>query len=148
MPYINYVEFNSGDVDVSTDFYRQVFAWDPQPWGVEEYLVASHGDESGIDTGFTDSEDGQPLTVATITVDDIAGYMAKVIVAGGEIVVPKFTIPGVGYGCYFTDPTGMIVGLHQEEANSSQPTAHSQKKQEEANSSQPTAHSQKKLASI
>jgi predicted enzyme related to lactoylglutathione lyase len=39
--------------------------------------------------------------------------MARVIVAGGEIVVPKFTIPGVGYGCYFTDTTGMIVGLHE-----------------------------------
>jgi len=121
MPYINYVEFNSGDVDASADFYREVFAWDPQPWGVDEYLVASHGDETGVDTGFTTSEDGQPLTVATITVDDIAGYMAKVIVAGGEIVVPKFTIPGVGYGCYFTDPTGMIVGLHEPDTASPSP---------------------------
>jgi hypothetical protein len=75
--------------------------------------VAGHGEEPGIDTGITPSPDGEPLTVATITVDDIAGYMAKVIVAGGEIVVPKFDIPGVGQACYFTDPTGMVVGLHQ-----------------------------------
>ena len=115
MPFINYVEFNSGDVEASRDFYRDVFAWDPQPWGADDYFVATHGDESGIDTGFTTSQDGEPLTVATITVDDLAGYMAKVIVAGGEIVVPKFAIPGVGYGCYFTDTTGMIVGMHQED---------------------------------
>ena len=118
LPHVNYVEFNSGDVAASASFYREVFEWDPQPWGpgqagLDDYLVATHGDDRGIDTGFAESQDGAPLTVATISVDDIAGYMAKVIVAGGEIVVPRFTIPGVGYGCYFTDTTGMIVGLHQ-----------------------------------
>jgi len=113
MSHINFVEFNSGDVAASTAFYKKVFDWSPQPWGGEDYLIESHGEDSGVDTGFAESQDGAPLTVATISVDDIAGYMAKVIVAGGEIVVPKFTIPGVGYGCYFTDPTGMIVGLHQ-----------------------------------
>ncbi len=113
MAHVNYLEFNSGDVEASTKFYRDVFDWNPQPWGAEDYFVANHGEEPGIDTGFTTSEDGQPLTVATITVDDLDGYMGKVIFAGGEIVVPRFTIPGVGHACYFTDTTGMIVGLHQ-----------------------------------
>ena len=97
----------------SAEFYTEVFDWDPQPWGGEDYLIEAHGDDPGVDTGFTESPDGAPITVATISVDDIAGFMARVIVAGGEIVVPKFTIPGVGYGCYFTDTTGMIVGLHE-----------------------------------
>jgi predicted enzyme related to lactoylglutathione lyase len=113
MPFIHYVEFNTGDLEASTKFYKEVFEWDPQPWGAEDYFLASHGDEPGIDTGLTTSEDGQPITVATITVDDLEGYMGRVIFAGGEIVVPKFTIPGVGRSCYFTDTTGMIVGLHQ-----------------------------------
>ncbi|KAA3641841.1 MAG: VOC family protein [Armatimonadetes bacterium] len=115
MPYINYVEFNVGDVDASRDFYKKVFDWDPQPWGADDYLLAAHGDEPGIDTGITPSPDGEPFTVATITVDDIAGYMAKVLVAGGEIVVPRFEIPDIGEACYFTDPTGMVVGLFQPE---------------------------------
>jgi predicted enzyme related to lactoylglutathione lyase len=116
MPYITYVEFNSGELEKSTGFYKDVFDWDPRPWGADDYFVASHGDEPGLDTGFTTSQDGQPLTVATINVDDLAGYMAKVILAGGEIVVPRFTIPGVGHACYFTDPTGMIVGMHEPDA--------------------------------
>lgn len=117
MPFINYVEFNSGDVDAAQKFYRNVFDWDPQPWGADDYFVASHGDEPGVDTGFTSSQDGQPLTVATITVDDLEGYMGKVIFNGGEIVVPKFTIPGIGHACYFTDTTGMIVGLRQPDTS-------------------------------
>ena len=113
MPYITYVEFNVENVEESQRFYKDVFGWDPQPWGQDDYLVASHGDEPGIDTGITPSPDGEPITVATITVDDLAGYMAKVIVAGGEIVVPKFSIPGVGNACYFTDTQGVVVGMHE-----------------------------------
>jgi predicted enzyme related to lactoylglutathione lyase len=116
VPHVSYVEFNSGDVVGSTAFYREVFDWDPQPWGADDYLVARADTGEGVDAGFTTSQDGQPLTVATITVDDLAGYMARVILAGGEIVVPRFTIPGVGHACYFTDTTGMIVGMHEPDA--------------------------------
>ena len=114
MPHINYVELNVGDVDASNKFYKDVFGWDPQPWG-EDYFVASHGDEPGVDTGITASPDGEPVTVAVISVDDIAGYLAKVLVAGGDLVVPAFDIPGVGKAAYFSDPNGVLMGLHQPE---------------------------------
>ncbi len=115
MAHIGYVEFNSGDLEASAAFYKEVFGWEAQPWGGDDYLVHRHGDGPGLDTGFTTSQDGEPLTVVTIEVDDLPGAMARVIVAGGEIVVPRFTIPGVGHACYFTDTTGMIVGLHESD---------------------------------
>jgi len=31
---------------------------------------------------------------------------------GGTVVVPPFTLGGVGRGAYVTDPTGILVGLH------------------------------------
>ena len=117
MAHVTYIEFNSGDLEASAAFYKEVFDWDPQPWGGDDYLVERSGDDSGIDAGFTTSQDGQPITVATITVDDLAGAMARVILAGGEIVVPKFTIAGVGRACYFTDTTGMIVGMHEPDSS-------------------------------
>lgn len=113
MPYVNYVEFNVGDVEASRKFYKEVFDWDPQPWGGDDYLVASHGDEPGIDTGITESPDGEPITVAVITVDDIDGYLAKALVAGGDILVPKFHIEGVGHAAYVADTNGLMIGLHQ-----------------------------------
>jgi predicted enzyme related to lactoylglutathione lyase len=27
-------------------------------------------------------------------------------------VVEPFTLPGVGMGCYLTDPAGVLIGLH------------------------------------
>lgn len=116
-PYVGYLEFNSGDPDLARSFYREVFGWDPQPWGADDYFVHSDPDASGIDVGFSPTEDGQPITVATIHVDDLPGYLGKVILAGGAIVVPKFTIPGTGHGAYVTDPTGMVVGLFERDPN-------------------------------
>ena len=31
---------------------------------------------------------------------------------GGKVVVPAFSISGVGRGCYITDPVGLLIGLH------------------------------------
>ncbi len=38
--------------------------------------------------------------------------MSAVTANGGAVVVPPFTISGVGRGCYITDPAGLILGLH------------------------------------
>ena len=119
MPHIGYIEFNSGDVDASRAFYREVFDWGTEPWGDDDYFVHADPDSPGMDVGFSPSEDGEPITVATIYVDDLPGYLGKVILAGGEIVVPKFSVPGYGHGAYFTDPTGMIVGLFQRDSAAS-----------------------------
>jgi predicted enzyme related to lactoylglutathione lyase len=38
---------------------------------------------------------------------------------GGEVVLEKQPIPGVGYQAYFKDNSGIIIGLHQADANAS-----------------------------
>jgi hypothetical protein len=48
-----------------------------------------------------------------ISVPSIAETRRSIEQNGGTIVVEPFTIPGVGHGCYFTDPAGLIAGLHQ-----------------------------------
>jgi predicted enzyme related to lactoylglutathione lyase len=39
--------------------------------------------------------------------------VAKVIAAGGEVVVPRMTIPGIGHQAYCKDPEGNLFGIHQ-----------------------------------
>jgi predicted enzyme related to lactoylglutathione lyase len=50
-------------------------------------------------------------------VDDIDAAIAQVLAHGGEIVLPKDAIPGVGYQAYFKDNSGILVGLHQADPN-------------------------------
>ena len=110
MPYVGYVEFNVPDEGKTADFYRAVFGWEASEM-YPGYLSVASGDEPGIDTGIAKSEDGSVSTVATILVDDLDEAIGTVEANGGTVTVPRFPIPGVGYGCYFTDINEMTVGM-------------------------------------
>jgi hypothetical protein len=34
---------------------------------------------------------------------------------GGRLIVEPFTLPGIGHGCYITDPAGVLIGLHADD---------------------------------
>jgi len=109
---VTYVEISSPDLPRSCAFFEDVFGWAPQPFASPDYLVAAAGEGPGIDTGLLPSPDGNPRTVPVIRVDDLDAATSAVTAHGGTIVVPVFVIAGVGRGCYVTDPTGVLIGLH------------------------------------
>jgi predicted enzyme related to lactoylglutathione lyase len=51
--------------------------------------------------------------VPVIRVGSLDDARRRVVEHGGTEVVEPFVIAGVGRGCYFTDPTGLLVGLHE-----------------------------------
>lgn len=63
------------------------------------------------------SPDGAARTVNSIDVPSIDDYLAAISANGGTIVVPKMVMPGMGYLAYFTDPSGMILGVSQADPN-------------------------------
>lgn len=110
---VTYIEFNTPDLEATKAFMTEVFDWEFQPFASAEYLVAPHGDEFGVDTGAMPSRDGQPRTLAVIRVSSLEKTLAAVGANGGTLVVEPFTIEGVGRACYITDPSGLIIGLHE-----------------------------------
>ena len=112
MPHVTYVELFVPHTEPQRTFYQQVFGWGAVPFG-DDYTVAEHGDEPGIDTGIGRSEDGQARAVPVISVDSIDDAAVAVVDNGGTVVAPKFPIPGVGHGAYFLDPAGIMMGLFQ-----------------------------------
>ena len=114
---VTYVELNSPDLEATTAFMRDVFGWEPQPFAAPDYLVAPHGDGPGVDAGLLSSRDGNPRTVPIIRVDSLDALRARIESAGGAIVVEPFTLPGVGRGCYLTDPAGLLIGLHEYDSS-------------------------------
>ena len=110
---VSYVELNSPDLAATSRFFQDVFGWDAQPFAAPDYLVAPHGDGPGVDAGMLASRDGHPRTVPVIRIDSLDELRPRLEQGGGTIVVEPFTLPGVGRGCYFTDPAGLLVGLHE-----------------------------------
>jgi len=114
MPRVVHFEIHAPDAQKAIDFYRDVFDWEFNQFegGEWEYHLATTGkDQPGIDGGLMPSRDGQPRVVNTIQVEDVDAYATKVAEHGGQIIVPKFSIPGVGYVAYCTDPGGVIFGI-------------------------------------
>jgi predicted enzyme related to lactoylglutathione lyase len=110
---VYYVEINSPDLAATNRFFGDVFDWEAQPFAAPDYLVAPHGDGPGVDAGLLASRDGNPRSVPVIRIESIDDVRPRLEAAGGAIVVEPFTIPGVGRGCYFTDPAGVLVGMHE-----------------------------------
>jgi len=111
-------ELATDDLEKTAAFYRDVFGWQIQKWeGPIEYWLVTTGDEStlGINGGLMQTGGEFRGTINTIGVADIDDAIAKVKAHGGEIVLEKDAVPGVGYQAYFKDNSGIVVGLHQED---------------------------------
>jgi len=103
-------------------FYEDVFSWKCYKWdGPMEYWLVTTGAEGspGINGGIMIHKDSQPRTVNTIGVDDVDAAAEKVTAAGGQVVVPKMAIPGIGWQMYCLDTEGNLFGLHQQDPKAS-----------------------------
>jgi hypothetical protein len=112
-------ELATDDLEKTAAFYRDVFGWQIQKWeGPVTYWIVTSGDQStpGINGGLMKTDGEFRGTINTIGVEDIDEVVAKVKANGGEIVLEKDAIPGVGYQAYIKDNMGIIVGLHQEDS--------------------------------
>lgn len=104
------------DPERAIEFYTRTFGWEFMKFpGPQDYWFIRTGDqaEKGIDGGLLKSPDGVARTVNSIEVTAIDDYLAAITANGGTIVVPKISMPGMGYLAYFIDPCGIITGVSQ-----------------------------------
>ena len=107
------VEIPADDPQQAVTFYEKIFGWEINNWGgpVEYWLIETgNGNEPGINGAIKRRVD-QGGTVNTISVASIDEATLTVVEAGGSIVTPKVTIPGIGYHAYCKDAEGNIFGI-------------------------------------
>ncbi|TAM72693.1 VOC family protein [bacterium] len=94
-------------------FYRSVFGWNIQKWGgPQDYWLVNTGEEQpGINGGILRRMDPGHRTVNTIGVDDLDAMVTTATDAGGKVVMPRMTVPGVGYLAYLNDTEGNTFGM-------------------------------------
>lgn len=107
-------------------FYEAVFGWRFVHWDggpMEYWLIMTGGDDQkGIDGGLMRREGPPPEEGAavnafpcTMIAEDVDATERAINEAGGVIVVPKMTIPGVGFVIYAKDTEGNIFGVMQSD---------------------------------
>ena len=118
MPRVVHFEISAKEPEKLVDFYQKVFDWKVAKWeGPQEYWLVETGEaeEPGISGGIMRSDEVFSGTVNSVDVPDIDAYIEKINQNGGEIVVEKHAIPGVGYNAYGKDVEGTLFGIHQED---------------------------------
>ena len=116
MSRVIHFEVPTSDSAASVKFYENVLGWKIMRWeGPTEYYLVETGPDGdpGINGGLGGAANEFKGTVNTVGVDDIDAVLKKVIENGGQIVMPRDEIPGVGLLAYVREPGGAVIGLMQ-----------------------------------
>ncbi|MGH8103909.1 MAG: VOC family protein [bacterium] len=120
MSRVVHFEIPADDPQRAIEFYSRTFGWKFNAWErPQTYWLVTTGekDQPGINGGLMKRmHPGQPV-VNTIEVASVDDFAVKVTRNGGQVVVPKMAIPGVGWLVYFKDTEGNIFGIHQVDSS-------------------------------
>ncbi len=110
-------EIPSDNPEKSAEFYKAVFGWHTQKWGGMDYWLATTGDNTqpGINGAIMKKRDPKQPVTNSIGIKDMDVTIKAIEANGGKMVVPKTSIPTVGYYAYFTDIDGNIMGIMSED---------------------------------
>jgi predicted enzyme related to lactoylglutathione lyase len=113
MPRVVHFEIPADDPERAAGFYEKVFGWRIEKWeGPMDYWLVVTGESGtpGIDGGIAPRQPGAVVT-NTIDVPSVDDYVKRITDAGGEVVVPKMAVPGVGWLAYLKDTEGNLFGI-------------------------------------
>lgn len=107
---IDYVEFASGDLDKSKEFFANAFEWTFQNYGPTYAAMTNAGIDGGIQSDPAE-QSAAPLVILKAT--DLEAALQAVQAAGGKIVKPIFAFPG-GRRFHFREPGGNELAVWSE----------------------------------
>ena len=117
---VTHFEISVDDPERAIKFYTDAFGWKIKKWeGPMDYWLITTGpeDQPGIDGGLMKREHPGVSTTNTINVPSADEFISKITEAGGKIVAPKQSIPGVGYFAYCQDTEGNTFGIMEEDTS-------------------------------
>ncbi|MGH7470190.1 MAG: VOC family protein [Longimicrobiales bacterium] len=116
MSRVIHFEVPADDTARARAFYERVFGWRFQQWeGPMEYWMASTGADGqpGIDGALAPRQQPGQGTVNIVGVLSVDETVKAVEGAGGQTVLPKMAVPGVGWVAYFLDTEQNTFGVMQ-----------------------------------
>lgn len=120
---IRHFAINADDTTRAQAFYGTVFGWTFAAWGPPGFWMIDTGArEPGAPMASLQQRrtlvEGERMTgfECTIGVPDARAAERSILEAGGTILMPRTTIPGVGHLLWFRDPDGNVAGAMQYDA--------------------------------
>jgi predicted enzyme related to lactoylglutathione lyase len=115
-----HIDVVAGDRARAQKFYGKVFGWRFEDIPGADYInvrTSENGIESGIGGLAQATGAAAPApngVVPYILAPDMDATIAAVEAAGGEIVIPRTDVMGMGEFAHFRDPDGNLIGLWRD----------------------------------
>jgi predicted enzyme related to lactoylglutathione lyase len=128
-------EIPADEPERAAQFYRELFGWTIDKWepplaqpdamrGVDYWLISTVPTDGqgrptrpGVNGGMMKrTSPGQP-PANYISVESVNDYGHRAEGLGGQVVVPKTAVPGMGWFCYIKDTEGNLIGLWETDPN-------------------------------
>ena len=115
----SWVDLSSVDLSGAKSFYRGLFGWDATQGGPEAggYCMFQKEGKNVAGLGPVMHEGQYPSWMTYVTVDDADATVARVVAAGGTVVVDPMEVLDAGRMAVFLDPTGAALALWQPRAH-------------------------------
>lgn len=110
----SHIELSAHDRKASADFYATVFGWEVRHLDDMSYTMLDTGNQGlGVGLNPISAENPAGTVLLYISTDDLDASVAKIEAAGGQVIMPKYEIPMVGWMAIFQDPSGNNLALMQ-----------------------------------
>ena len=116
-------EIPANDLDRAQAFYRETFDWAINPIPEMSYtlVMTAPTDDEGrltrpgaINGGMLERQGPVTAPIITIDVPDIEEALELIAAQGGRVVQAKQPVGDMGFGAYFADSEGNVLGLWQD----------------------------------
>lgn len=102
---ISYVEFPAKNLQLTKDFFSQVFGWSFKDFGPDYTAFSNAGLDGGFFKAELSSSTSNGAALIVFYSSDLEATQEKILKAKGVIVKPVFSFPG-GRRFHFTEPGG------------------------------------------
>ena len=106
-----HVELSTDDVKKAKKFYAAVFAWKLNDIPDMSYTMIDVAGGTGGGMMLKQMPEAPTAWLPYVQVDDVTATMAKVVKAGGKVVLPLQSVGEMGTIGVFIDPSGAALGL-------------------------------------
>ncbi len=122
---IGFFEIQSSDPKRDIGFYTEIFGWKftkEENVLIEYYRIDTKTIYGGLlkrPANIPPLGSGTNAFTCSIEVENFDAAAEKIIRLGGQIAMPKFSVPGRCWQGYFLDPDNNIFGIFQVDQNAS-----------------------------
>ena len=112
-------EIPADDVQRARQFYSRLFGWQSEAApGFPDYYTFDSSDGQRLQGGAIQArQPGMEVPVNYVSVESVGQMVGRIRELGGEILMDKAPVPGMGWMAIFRDTEGTTFGLWEMDPN-------------------------------